>query len=82
MLQKFIGIFSGCKQISALEVWHVRWTSRSGEYSQDTAQQVEAFLSIEQATEFADSLRAAFKLLRHTSGTGVTITKSGYQGVD
>ena len=54
-------------------MWEVRWTSRHGEYSGNTQPQLECFTSIAAAEEFAVSLRNAFALVRHTSGTTITV---------
>lgn len=58
----------------AVQLWYVRWTSRHGAFSSDTREEMEAFTSAEEANTFADSLRAAFALLRHTSGVRVAVT--------
>jgi hypothetical protein len=63
-------------ELAAFENWTVRWHSRYGQYAGDTREEVEVFLNEEDANTFADSLRAAYKLLRHTSGTNVTVKKS------
>lgn len=68
------------REIEVAQLWEVRWTSRNGEYSSDTRPEMEAFPTQEAAGDFAESLRNAFALVRHTSGTRVTVSKSG-QGV-
>jgi hypothetical protein len=63
------------KEIDAIQLWEVRWSSRHGSYSTDTKFEMEAFPSKNQAEEFAQALRNAFKLIKHTSGNDVTVTK-------
>lgn len=63
------------RQIEVAQLWEVRWRSRFGKYNGDTRPEVEAFASEEEAKAFATALRQAFTLLRHTSGTDVTVTK-------
>lgn len=80
--KKTITIPSGEKaDVQAYDVWHVRWTSRHGEYSHDTRPEVEAFTTQEDADRFATELKTAFRLIRHTRGIGVTVEKSSYKGV-
>ena len=64
------------KEVEAIQLWFVRWYSRSGSFSSDMRKEMEAFSSEEAAEEFAESLRAAFKLIRHTSGNRVTVEKN------
>jgi hypothetical protein len=64
------------KEVEAVQLWEVRWTSRHGEYSSDTRPEMEAFTSPEAAHEFADALKNAFKLLRHTSGDTIVVRKA------
>lgn len=64
------------KQIEVIQTWEVRWYSRNGQYSNDTRPEIEVFTSVDAANAFKDSLVAAFKLLRHTSGTWVEVKKS------
>lgn len=68
------------RETDAVQLWEVRWTSRYGEYHYCTKPEMEAFTSPEAADEFAESLRNAFKLIRHTDGTKVTVRKVGDQG--
>ena len=63
-------------EIESIQLWKVQWTSRYGEFSGHTSQEFEAFTSEREANDFAESLRNAFKLIRHTSGNTVTVTKS------
>ena len=62
-------------QKETLVLWVVSWQSRQGAYSSDISKEFEAFSSEEDAKEFKISLENAFKLIRHTSGTKVTIEK-------
>lgn len=54
----------------------VRWESRHGEFHGDTKPEVEIFPLKEDAEAFAESLRNAFRLIRHKSGTKVTISEN------
>ena len=63
--------------IEGVQLWLVRWTSRYDSWHADTQKEVEAFASKETANRFATDLRNAFKLIRHTSRTTVTVEKSG-----
>lgn len=63
-------------QIEAVQLWEVRWVSRYGEYHNNTRTEVEVFTSQEAAEHFAEALKNAFKLIRHTSGNSVQITKA------
>lgn len=63
------------KQIQVPQLWYVRWESRYDKYGSSTQPEVEAFTSEQQANEFAESLRKAFKLIKHTSGTNVLVSK-------
>ncbi len=58
---------------TTMEVWTVEWRSRYGEYSTNLKAEHEAFTDKEEAIEFKEALEYAFKLLRHTSNTEVTI---------
>jgi hypothetical protein len=61
------------KSVEVARIWTVTWTSRHGEFSSDTKKQQKVFLSSNEAQHFAEALDAAFKLLRFTSGTKVTV---------
>ncbi len=63
------------KQVDAVQMWEVRWRSRNGQYYTDTKDELECFPSEAQAKYFAAALKAAFKLIRHTSGTSVSVKK-------
>ena len=75
-LFKKVPIPSGEKELDAYESWTVRWSSRQGEYSSQVQKETEVFLDKESAEAFAQALKDAFKLLRHTSGTRVTVEKN------
>ncbi len=74
---KIINIFKkGTKQLtSGVDTWIVEWTRRYGSFHGDTEQCFQAFISKEEAEEFADSIRRAHKLIGNTSGTRVSVTK-------
>jgi hypothetical protein len=63
------------QQLDTIQLTYVRWRRRYGEFSTDTEMCFEAFPSEDDANKFAESLRNAFKLLRHTSGTKVEVYK-------
>lgn len=65
------------REIEVAQLWEVRWQSRHGEYSMDVRPEIEAFPTRQAAEEFAESLRNAFDLVRHTSGTNVTVKEAG-----
>jgi hypothetical protein len=64
------------KSVDAVQLWEVRWTSRHGEFSGMTSTELEGFTSEELANEFAQALRNAFKLIKHSSGNRVTVSKA------
>lgn len=64
------------KEVDAVQLWEVRWQSRNGEFHGETSREVEAFPTEKEASEFAESLKNAFKLIRHTSGNRVQIIKA------
>jgi exopolyphosphatase/pppGpp-phosphohydrolase len=63
------------KLVESVQVWTVRWKSRYGEFSTNVREEVVAFVDEQEAEDFKKSIENAFNLLRHTSGTTVTITK-------
>lgn len=63
------------KEVEAVQLWEVEWRGRVGPYHSDLRREIEVFTSEEDATHFRDALTAAFKLLRHTSDTQVTMRK-------
>lgn len=64
------------KQVSAVQLWEVRWTSRYGQYYHSVKPEVEAFTSEEQAKAFKKSLENAFALTRNTSDDSVDLVKA------
>lgn len=64
------------KKIQAVQMWEVRWQSRYGQYYSDTRPELECFPSRQEAEAFANSLENAYRLIRHTSGVRVELTKS------
>lgn len=62
-------------EINTVQLWQVMWYSRHGEYSHDISKEFEVFTSEKEANDFAESLRAAFKLIRHTSRPEVEVRK-------
>lgn len=76
-LFKWLSIPTGAtKEVKAYESWSVRWTSRYNNYMTGTKQEAEFFTNEKDAEDFAKSLRDAFKLLKHTSDTKVTVEKT------
>ena len=56
-------------QVDAVQLWEVRWRTYNSVYDFSRGvPQMEAFASETRALDFADSLRAAFKLTRNTLG--------------
>jgi len=64
------------KQVDSIQLWEVRWTSRYGSFNSDTRKEMEAFPTEKEARDFAMALRNAFRLIKHTSGNGVTVNKA------
>jgi hypothetical protein len=64
------------KEIDAVQLWEVRWISRHGSFHHDTRQQLEAFPEESEARAFAEALRNAFKLIRHTSQDRVSVVRA------
>lgn len=60
----------------AYESWTVRWYSRYGQFSSETRQECEVFTNKADADAFAEQLRLAFKLVRHTSGNQVVVEEN------
>lgn len=63
------------KTVDGVQVWTVRWLSRYGEFSGNVREEVAAFVNEQEAKDFKESIENAFKLLRHTSGTTVILTR-------
>lgn len=64
------------KTIEAAETWRVSWIGRYGRFAHDTRLESEFFFSEEDANDFANSLRNAFKLIRHSSEDTVSVEKN------
>lgn len=47
-----------------IQLWYVRWNTKTGDYMSDTEEVIEAFTSEEDANEFKQSLKNAAKLLK------------------
>lgn len=63
------------REVDGAEVWIVSWDKRSGEYSSDTKRAAKAFLSLDDANDFAESLKSAQKLLQNTNDIRIRIEK-------
>lgn len=60
------------KQVQAVQLWQVRWTSQHDRYPFTTSTtEVEAFPSKDEADSFALALKNAFKLIRTDGGLGM-----------
>ena len=64
------------QRLIAYENWSVRWVSRYGEYSTNTQKEAEFFSTEESANQFAEQLRKAFKLIKHSSSNIVEVIKT------
>lgn len=64
------------KEVKAYENWAVRYTSRHSGYSSGTQPEAEFFTNEQDAKDFADQLRAAFKLVKNTTDNYVTVEKT------
>ena len=61
-------------ELDGLRTWTVRWTSKIGDYPYTTKRpEVQAFTNAPDAEHFAQSLRDAFALIRHTAESKVTV---------
>jgi hypothetical protein len=74
--KKDLPVTNETKEVDVVQLWYVRWQSRYSDYSFGVRQEMEAFTSAEAANEFAESLRAAFKLIKHTTGNSVSVVKN------
>ena len=61
--------------VRTLQLWEVRWMSRYDMFGTSTRPEIRVFPSREEAVEFAKALKDAFKLIKHTSGTRVVMSK-------
>ena len=64
------------KEVDAVRVWFVEWTSRFGSCTFEEKKEAVAFLSPETAQEYKTALDNAFKLIRYTAKNEVTIRES------
>lgn len=55
------------EELDSAQLWRVDWTSRHGPWSYSVQEESEIFLVEGDAKKFAESLRGAFKLVRHTA---------------
>jgi len=75
---ELLKIFFRDKQQQSVEIfecWEVRWQSRHGAFSHDTVPEIRVFPKRKDAEDFKAALEDAFKLIKHTSGNRVTVTK-------
>jgi hypothetical protein len=65
-------------ELLAYESWSVRWNSRSGECFHETRPESEVFTSKEDAYEFAEAIKDAFRLLKYSGSKviDVQVTKN------
>lgn len=61
--------------ITIKDAWKVTWYSRYNEYHTGLDKEVEFFIEKKEAELFKEALENAFKLIRHTSNTTVTLSK-------
>lgn len=68
MLKMFTRTFRNEEEakVEGVEVWSVRWTAVTGEYSGDKEPVAEFFSSETAAKEFEKALKDAFKLTRNS----------------
>lgn len=52
--------------VEGVELWSVRWTAITGEYSSDKEPVAEFFVSKQAAEDFSKALKDAFKLTRNS----------------
>ncbi len=62
--------------VNVAQTYEVRWKSRYDNYASSVRPEVRVFTTLEDAEAFAEALRDAFKLIRHTAGDGVKVTKA------
>jgi len=67
---------SEMRTAQTLESWTVRWISRDGIWNDHVREESRAFTSHEAAEEFRNRLKQAFKLIKHTSQSEVTVEKN------
>lgn len=77
MFFKKVRLIEGLREVDAVQLWEVRWTSRHGSYFGDTRPEVEVFDTEVGAQEFADTLEKCFKLLKSSGNeTRVSVSKA------
>lgn len=62
------------KEVKGAEVWLVTWNARYGEYHGNYERCAKAFLSYDDALEFAKSLEDAKKLLNYSENIYIKIS--------
>ena len=77
LLKKLLVPFTNERRaVDAVRLWEVRWTARTGRYSSDEEPVMECFTSQQDAIDFAESIRLAFKLLKYRYVCDVTIREA------
>ncbi len=61
---------------SAVPTWEVRWIGRNGAYSANQFEKLKAFQSRSEADEFAEKLKAAYRLVDNTGDNKITVQES------
>lgn len=74
--QKQIPVNQSTSAESCVQLWYVKWWSRDGNYSSNLNKEMEAFTSEKEALEFKSALENAYRLLKYTAGTEVTIERA------
>lgn len=64
MFFKKVKLIEDLREVDAVQLWEVRWTSRHGSFNGDTQPEIEVFDTKEGAKEFANTLEKCFKLLK------------------
>ena len=77
MIKKIESLFNikKSKEAEGCYVWMVQWNARFGRFHGDYNRVAKAFLSEEDATVFAKSLRDSQRLLQYEEDIKITITK-------
>lgn len=77
MIKKIESLFNikKSKEAEGCYVWMVQWYARFGSFHGDYNRVAKAFLSEEDATVFAKSLRDSQRLLQYEEDIDITITK-------
>lgn len=67
---------------SGVDTWLVRWKAQTGEFSWDFVDRVQAFTDQREASDFAESIRRAHKLIGNSgSWTAVSVRKQKKPGL-